>query len=115
MQNNSKDLIRLKHILDSIVEIENYIENKNFADFQENSMLSNASIRLLEIIGEASNHLSLEIKTEFDSVEWKQIIGLRNILIHEYFAVDFALIWEVIIYDLPNFKNTIIKILNTLE
>ena len=63
MPSNPKDLIRLQHILDAIDEIEKYTLDVSFSDFEQNSMMLNASVRQLEIIGEASNHLSKEIIT----------------------------------------------------
>ena len=107
MQGNQKDILRLNHILDSISEIETYTSNKSFDEFSNNSMMIDASIRHLKIIGEASNHLSEIIKSTYKTVEWRQIIGFRNLLIHEYFSVDVNLVWQVIQYDLPHFKQTI--------
>ena len=82
MPSNLKDLIRLQHILDAIEEIEKYTLDVSFSHFEQNSMMLHASVRQLEIIGEASNHLSNEIIATYQTVEWKQIIGFRNILIH---------------------------------
>lgn len=115
MQNDFKDKIRLQHIFDAICEIETYILAKNFQDFKENSMLQNACIRLLEVVGEASNHLSKGILEQYQTVEWSQIIGLRNFLIHEYFGVDLNIVWNIIQYELPDFKNKIQIILEDLE
>ena len=115
MQGNQKDILRLKHILDSISEIEKYTLNINFDEFSNNSMMIDASIRHLEIIGEASNHLSKEIIATYQTVEWKQIIGFRNLLIHEYFGVDIAVVWNVIQFDLPHLKNEIIIIISDLK
>jgi uncharacterized protein with HEPN domain len=115
MPSNPKDLIRLQHILDAIDEIENYTFQVEFSDFQQNSMMIHASVRQLEIIGEAANHLSDELTNNYESVEWKQIIGLRNLLIHEYFGVDIAIVWNVIQFDLPHFKNEILAIITDLK
>ncbi len=114
MLGNQKDILRLNHILDSISEIEIYTSNISFEEFSNNSMMVNASIRHLEIIGEASNHLSESIKSTYKTVEWRQIIGFRNLLIHEYFSVDINLVWHVIQYDLPHFKQTILEITKDL-
>jgi uncharacterized protein with HEPN domain len=111
MQGNQKDILRLKHILDSISEIEKYTSIINFEQFSNNSMMVDASIRHLEIIGEASNHLSDSIKTTYTTIEWRQIIGFRNLLIHEYFSIDIAIVWQVIQFDLPHLKQIIIEII----
>lgn len=114
MLGNQKDILRLKHVLDSISEIENYTSNINLDKFINNSMMIDASIRHLEIIGEASNHLSEIIKSTYKTVEWRQIIGFRNLLIHEYFSVDVNLVWHVIQFDMPHLKQTIIEIIEDL-
>jgi uncharacterized protein with HEPN domain len=68
----------------------------------------------MEIIGEASDHISEEIKTKFSEIEWAQIKGMRNIFVHEYFGIDSRLVWEIIQHDLPDLKNKVATILKTL-
>lgn len=111
MKKHITDKARLHHILDAIVEIENYTKNKSEAEFFDNSMLRAACIRQLEIIGEASGKLSEEIKSKVSNVEWREITGLRNFLIHEYFGVDLYLVWEIIRRDIPIFKTHISNLL----
>jgi uncharacterized protein with HEPN domain len=101
------DKARLLHILDAISEIEEYTHDFDFEDFFRNSMSRFASIKQLEIIGEAANHISPELIDKYPDVEWRKIIALRNILIHEYFGVDAKIIWDIIQEDLPNFKISI--------
>ena len=74
-----------------------------------------ACIKQMEIIGEAGNHVSDEIKAKFSNIEWSQIIGMRNVFVHEYFGVDPNLVWEIIKVDLPGLKEKVIKILNSIE
>lgn len=114
MFQNPKDKVRIQHILEAIHQIEDYIQNISYDNFVSNKMLVDAVVRQLEIVGEATNHLSDDIKLRYSNVEWKQIIGLRNILIHEYFTVDVPLVWSVLQYDLPEFKNTILEIYSKL-
>lgn len=68
----------------------------------------------MEIIGEASNHISAIIKTQFSEIQWNQIIGMRNIFVHEYFGIDSKLVWEIITHDLPDLKSKVMIILNSL-
>ncbi len=77
----------------------------------KNSMLRHALVRLLEIIGEASNHLAEDLKSEFSEIEWVSLKGLRNVLAHEYFGVDYQLIWNLIVDQVPDLKNKINNIL----
>lgn len=77
-------------------------------------MMRFATIKQMEIIGEASNHLSQAIKEEFSTIAWSQIIGLRNVFVHEYFGVDTNLVWEIIKKDLPELKSKIAFILKAV-
>ncbi|NOU16896.1 MAG: DUF86 domain-containing protein [Bacteroidales bacterium] len=115
MRGKLGDRVRLQHIFDAILEIESYLLNKEFSDFMENSMMRFACIKQMEIIGEASNHVSNETKSKFTSIEWSQIIGMRNVFVHEYFGVDSTLVWEIIKNDLPDLKEKIKNILDTIE
>jgi uncharacterized protein with HEPN domain len=115
MRGKLGDRVRLQHIFDAILEIESYLLDKDFSHFMENSMMRFACIKQMEIIGEASNNISNEAKSEFTTIEWAQIIGMRNVFVHEYFGVDSTLVWEIIKNDLPVLKEKIKKILDTLE
>jgi len=98
------DRARLNHILEAILEVEKYVLSADYEIFLNNSMMRFACIKQLEIIGEASNYISNEIKTQFFEIEWSQIKGLRNIFVHEYFGIDSKLVWEIINHDLPELK-----------
>jgi uncharacterized protein with HEPN domain len=92
MRGKLGDIARLNHILDSINEIETYLVNTDFDSFMNNSMMRFACIKQMEIIGEASDHISEEIKIKFSEIEWAQIKGMRNIFVHEYFGIDSRLV-----------------------
>jgi len=113
MRDRLGDRTRLLHIRDSIGEIESYILNKSINDLDSDSMLRNAVIRQLEVIGEAVSRLSDSLKNDYPEVDWKAITVMRNILIHEYFSVSVKILWSTITADLPQFKNTIDKIIET--
>jgi len=104
----------VQHIYDAILEIESYLLDQEFSDFMNSSMMRFACIRQMEIIGEASNHITDETKSNFSSIEWGQIIGMRNVFVHEYFGVDSTLVWEIIKNDHPELKERINQILNCL-
>ncbi|MCL6461861.1 MAG: DUF86 domain-containing protein [Flavobacterium micromati] len=78
-------------------------------------MMFIATLRQLEIIGEASNRLSAEIVNNNSSVPWARIIGLRNLVIHEYFGVDEYTIWNIIKINLPDLKQKIDIILSEIK
>lgn len=98
------DKIRLQHILDSIAEIENYLDDVTITQFLNNSEKRFATIKQIEIIGEACNALSNELKMENQDIPWRAIIGFRNISVHEYFGVNLQLVWEIAKNDLPELK-----------
>jgi len=112
MRGSVGDKARILHILEAINEIESYIANTSFKDFVENSMMRFASIKQMEIIGEASNHLSDSVKKKFSAIEWSQIVGMRNVFVHEYFGIDNQILWDIIKNDIPELKLKIQEMIN---
>ena len=115
MKSELGDRIRLKHILDAIDEISSYLITADLPAFLENSMMRFACIKQMEIIGEASNHLSSELKSKFSDVEWAQIVGMRNVFTHEYFGIDFSIVWEIIKNDIPELREKIETISKSIQ
>ena len=107
MKNKLGDIARLNHIVDAITEIQSYVKDLNFEEFESNSMLFNACLNQLTTIGEAANHISEELKTIIPDVEWREIIDLRNVIIHEYFGIDLKIVWDIIKIDLSILKKHI--------
>ena len=105
---------RLNHIVDAISEVENYLLHADFDTFINHSMMRFACIKQLEIIGEASNHISIEVKTQFSDIEWNQLKGMRNIFVHEYFGVDTRLVWEILKNDIPDLKVKVSAVLESV-
>ncbi len=104
------DNIYLKHILDSINNINSYLSNVNEKEFLKSNLLQSAVIRELEIIGEAVKMISIELKEKYPYIPWRTIAGMRDKLIHNYFGVDIGAVWKTIENDLPIFKKNIHKI-----
>lgn len=94
-----------KHILDGIVQIEQYTQNVSKEEFLNNFMIQDAVVRNLEIIGEASRNINPEIKERFPDIPWRDIIAMRNKLVHEYFSVDSETVWNVVKLDLADLKR----------
>jgi len=95
------DSFYIEHILKSISKIEHYISNVNFEKFQEKSIIHDAVIRQLEIIGEATKNLSEDFTKKHNNIPWRFMAGMRDKLIHQYFGVDFDLIWKTLETDIP--------------
>jgi len=109
---SKKYKLYLEDILDSIKAIKNYTKDINYEHFASDRKTYSATIRELEIIGEAVGKLSNEIKDNFPEVEWRDIKGMRNLLIHEYFGVDLDIVWKVLEDDIPILERTVKSILN---
>jgi len=107
-----KDKAYLKHILDAISDIEKFTEGVTKEEFYGNKEKQYAVLRALEIIGEATKNLSEELKAKHRQVPWREITGMRDKLIHEYFGVNLELVWETIKSDLPKLKEKVSRILN---
>lgn len=107
MRGKLGDNARLLHIIEAINEIESYIDDVDISDFLDNSMMRNAAIRQLEIVGEACNRISQEFKQMNPNINWKDIIGFRNIIVHQYFGIDEKVVWDILKNDLPILKHQI--------
>ncbi len=106
-----EDKIFLKHILDSINQIEEYLNGVEFQDFIINKLIQDGVIRQLEIIGEATKRLSPELREKYSNIPWEDIAGMRDKLIHHYFGVDLDAVWDTVAKDLPDLKENVKKIL----
>lgn len=114
MKGSLGDKVRLMHILDAISEIEIYLHDSSYEQFLERSEKRFATIKQIEIIGEACNALTDELKLANNLIPWKAIIGFRNISVHEYFGINLQLVWEIAKNDLPDLKEKMQIILASL-
>lgn len=110
-----KDSIYLKHILDAMADIEKSVKGMSKKDFEEDKDVKDASLRRIEIIGEATKNISNELKKKHNEIEWRKIAGTRDVVIHAYFSIDWNLVWEIIEKDLPILKSKILLILKELK
>lgn len=94
-------------IQESICDIRLFVQTMTYREFTEDRKTINAVIRSLEIIGEATKKIPPNIRDKYPLVPWKEIAGMRDKLIHEYFGVDLSIIWETIQHDLDDLKNAI--------
>ncbi|WAS04852.1 DUF86 domain-containing protein [Gloeomargaritales cyanobacterium VI4D9] len=92
---------RLQDILIEIEEIQQMVSDLSFAEFCQDRRTIKATLYSLAVIGEAAANLLPEVATLYPQIPWKQMRGMRNITVHEYFQVDLTIIWETIQSDLP--------------
>jgi len=102
----------LEDLLNAITRIAEYIEGYTFDEFKKDYKTVDAVIRNFEIIGEASKNLPQEIKLKYPEVPWTEMYLLRNKISHEYFGIDYEIIWDVAVNYLPENKSQVEKILN---
>lgn len=107
-----QDRIRIEHILESIVDIEQFIGSMSREEFIWNKLVRSAVVRQFEIIGEAAGSVSAELQNKYSDVPWRIIKGFRNVLIHHYFGVDYNEVYTVYESNLSELKHQILSILN---
>lgn len=108
MSNRNWKLL-FEDIVEGIDKIQNYTNNLPFDDFSTNSLVIDAVVRNLEIIGEASKNVPLDIQEKFPDVPWQKLKGIRNRIVHEYFRVDITIIWFIIQNELSSLKKVLGK------
>ena len=100
------DKERIKDIAEAIDRIEKYtVKGKQV--FEKDELIQNWIVRHLQIIGEATRSLSSKFREEHPDIAWSKIIGMRNILVHDYFGIDVDVVWSAVERDLPELKRKI--------
>jgi uncharacterized protein with HEPN domain len=100
----NRDLLYLDHIKDSIKRILDYTSKGKDA-FLTDTIAQDAVLRVLQVLSESCKRLSEEFVKKHSNIPWKDIIGIRNVLVHDYLGVDLERIWEIVTIDIPNLKS----------
>lgn len=108
---NAEDHVYLLHISDAISQIEAYISTLTEDQFLDTTMVQDAVIRQLEIIGEATKHISKTFRETHAMVPWKDMAGMRDKLIHDYIGVDIEAVWVTATEDIPVLKTEVARYL----
>jgi len=95
------DRVRICHILDALQEAIGYVQGISRSEFNNNRPLQHAVVRCIEIVGEASNHLSRQLREANPCIPWVDIIGMRNRIVHAYYDIDVEIVWKTATEDLP--------------
>ena len=102
----------LRHIHDECLYIISVSENLLFEDFMEDETLKRAVVRSLEIIGEATKKIPADFKVKWNTIQWKNMAGMRDRLIHDYIGVNYAIVWDVMKNKIPGMNKQISEFLN---
>ena len=105
----------IRHMLDEIDYILNRISNMDYESFVRDETLKRAFVRSVEVIGEASKKLPENIKAMQPEIEWRKVSGMRDRLIHDYFGVDYTIVWDVASNKLPDLREKLHDLLKLIQ
>ncbi len=101
----------LTDIVEAANSIEKFLMGQDFNEFEQNEMMHSAVLQKLTVIGEAAARLSKEFTNRYPDIPWVDIIGFRNIAVHEYFSVRWDIVWVAATEEVPALHNQVGKIL----
>jgi len=105
----------LLDVIEAIKRVELYTKELSYEDFLQKTETQDAVARNFEIIGEAVKNVSKTLKAKYNNIQWKEIAGMRDKVIHFYFGVNWDIVWGTLKDSLPPFKEKIEMILETIE
>ena len=115
MREPLRDRTRLEHMLQAIERLQTYAGNLSREELESDVLRYYGIVKNIEIIGEAANMLSASFKEAHPEVAWRDISGMRNFLVHEYFRVDNDTVWAAIHSEIVELKEHIVNYLSTIE
>jgi uncharacterized protein with HEPN domain len=110
-----EDRVRLKHMLDAAVEIQQYVQSSTREDLNRDRKLVHSLVRPLEVIGEAASQVSKELREGTPEIPWPVIIGMRNRLIHAYFSINLDIVWSTSTEDIPPLMAELKRLLGDVQ
>lgn len=105
----------LADMLDAAGKARRFLEGVNFDAFQTNDEKGFAVVRALEIIGEAAKQVPPSVRQRWPEIPWREIAGMRDRIVHDYFGIDLRRVWDAVQHDLPPLQEAIARVLAGLE
>lgn len=109
---SKEPIVYLRHIADECAYLLSQSDKLSKDEFLDNETLKRAVVRSLEIIGEATKKIPVDFKVKWSSVQWKNMAGMRDRLIHDYMGVNYSIVWDVFKNKIPELHQQITKVLN---
>ena len=104
----------LRDIVDAMGKAQQFVKNLSYKEFKEDDKTVFAVVRALEIVGEATKNIPNDIRNDHPQIPWKDMAGMRDVLIHDYFGADVETVWLTVTEKIPQVKPMIEKILEKL-
>ena len=111
MREPLKDRIRLEHIVEAIDKVFKFVEGKTQDDLRETDMIFYAVVKNIEIVGEAAYHLTKAFCHTHPETDWKGIMGLRHVLVHDYYQINPQTVWDIVQQELPPLREQVTRYL----
>jgi uncharacterized protein with HEPN domain len=106
-------LLLLEDMLESVSKIRRYTDNLDFDSFMADEKTIDAVVRNFEIIGEAANRTNADFRMESPEIQWNRIRGFRNRIIHDYFGIDYEIVWSIIENDLGELNGHLVNLIES--
>lgn len=102
----------VKHIADEFLYIISVTNNLSKNEFLDDETLKRAVVRSLEVIGEATKKIPSDFKVKWSSIQWKNMAGMRDRLIHDYIGINYSIVWDVVNNKIPELNDQVQEVLN---
>lgn len=109
---NEADRVRLTHMLDAVRAAEEFAQGQTRVALEQDRKLAFALVRAIEIVGEAATKVSPETQQAISDIPWKSITGMRHKIVHDYFDIDYDVVWKTVVERMPELRSILESILS---